>query len=128
MAAGDAEAGRIVGGHQPVADTVLGVIAEPVRRLRLGQRFEIAIFKRFDRGNFIKRSNVAKRAATVLACDVFEIDELRAGLAGEDLHAVIVPCEGWRVCVEGNIGGSAGVAGKYKGKLALPYFDCGRMA
>src|ERR1700733_5315434 len=103
MAAGDAEARRIVGGHQPVADAVLGVIAEPVRRLRLCQRFEITVFERLDGGNFIKVCDVAERVSTVLASDVFEVDELRTRLAGEDLHSVIVP-RGWRlVCGEGNI-------------------------
>src|SRR5262249_4056037 len=85
VTAGQTERVGLVGTDDPVADTMLLVLAIAVARGRFRQRFPDAIVG-LERGDGFLGRQIAEAVPAARAADVFEIERLSAMLTLEELH------------------------------------------
>jgi tripartite-type tricarboxylate transporter receptor subunit TctC len=91
VTASGAEGLRAVGQHHPVANLVLGILAEPIAIGRVGQRVP-AITIRLERAHNAQFGQVAKATPAAVTGVALEVERLLAILAFEQFH-VLRPIE-----------------------------------
>src|SRR5262245_14298311 len=85
VAAGRAKSLRLLGSHQPVADIVVRIGAEPVALALSRERAPYSV-SLFQRGHHFLMRQIAQAQPAALAFRIFEIDRLAAILALEKFH------------------------------------------
>lgn len=83
--AGEAERLALLGGHHPVAGIALPVLAEAIVPIRIGECDPVRTV-RLDRAQSARVGKIAQPVAAFLAGGVFEVEDLPAVLAFEELH------------------------------------------
>src|SRR5215831_13170705 len=106
MATGGAKDLGLLGRHQPVADVVLGVGAEPVELALPGKRPPAAV-SLFQCGDGFLMRQIAQAQAAAFALCILEVERLTAILAFKKLHGRIADrcrryqrAEDWRTRVK----------------------------
>ena len=85
--AGEAEGVAGAGRHQPVADVVLGVLAEKARLIDIGERDPAYVVgHRLDRRHGVALGHIGHPVPAFIARGIFEIENVAARLAFKQFH------------------------------------------